>query len=198
MLGALAGDTNSWTRNEATMDGFVKYQEKRRHELWRLLGDLPERSEPSATLRKRERDDGFTVEHLYLDLNGIETVPALLLIPDKVDAPAPGLVYMHWHGGDYDIGKRELLQGNGALKRYAPVLAEKGIVTLAIDSWCFGERMTYPHEKERGTGLHSAGHHGESDTFKEMLWKGQVLWGMMMFDEWQALNYLCARPEVDP
>ena len=30
-----------------------------------------------------------------------------------------------------------------------------------------------------------------------MLWKGRVLWGMMLFDEWQALNYLCSRPEVD-
>ena len=30
-----------------------------------------------------------------------------------------------------------------------------------------------------------------------MLWKGQVLWGMMMFDEMQAVTYLSSRPEVD-
>ncbi len=31
-----------------------------------------------------------------------------------------------------------------------------------------------------------------------MLWRGQVLWGMMMFDEIQAVSYLASRPEVDP
>jgi hypothetical protein len=73
------------------------------------------------------------------------------------------------------------------MKAYAPVYAEKGIVALAIDSWCFGERAPYPEEGRRG----------EEDTFKEMLWQGRVLWGMMVFDACQALTYLCSRPEVD-
>ena len=46
-----------------------------------------------------------------LDLNGIEPVPALLLIPDKRAARAPGLLYIHWHGGMYDLGKEQLLIG---------------------------------------------------------------------------------------
>jgi len=41
------------------------------------------------------------------------------------------------------------------------------------------------------------GHTGEEDAFKLMLWKGQVLFGMMMFDELRALEYLASRPEVD-
>jgi hypothetical protein len=69
---------------------------------------------------------------------------------------------------------------------YAPVCAELGMVTLAIDSWCFGERK---HD--------SNGHKGEEDEFKLMLWQGRVLWGMMMFDEYRALSYLAGRPEVD-
>ncbi len=168
-------------------DEFKKFQVERRKELWSLLGDLPEKRPPKSVLRKKEKKEGYTLEHLELDLNGIETVPALLLIPDKIAAPAPGMMYIHWHGGNYPAGKSELLRDTGVLEPYAPVYAEKGIVALAIDSWCFGERMPYP---DNG-GL------GEHDTFKEMLWKGQVLWGMMMFDELQALNYLCTRPEVD-
>jgi dienelactone hydrolase len=31
-----------------------------------------------------------------------------------------------------------------------------------------------------------------------MLWQGRVLFGMMIFDELQALSYLASRPEVDP
>jgi hypothetical protein len=72
------------------------------------------------------------------------------------------------------------------LPAYAPVCAAKGLVTLAIDSWCFSGRK---HQKD--------GRNGEWDTFKEMLWRGRVLWGMMMFDEVQALTYLAGRPEVD-
>ena len=167
---------------------FLAYQARRRDELWGLLGDLPERDPPKvAKLIKTERGDGYTLEHLELTLNPFEAVPALLLIPDKIERPAPALLYIHAHGGTYELGKEELLSGRSVLPPYAPVCAEKGLVTLAIDSWCFSGRR---HDADGRTG--------EMDAFKHMLWKGQVLWGMMMFDEFQAVSYLASRPEVDP
>jgi hypothetical protein len=167
---------------------FAAYQQRRRKELWGLLGDLPWQHKPGLPkVIKTEKHDGYTLERLILDLNGVEPVPALLLTPDKRQTPAPGLLFIHWHGGMYDLGKEELLLGDEAQPAYAPVCAEKGLVTLAIDSWCFGERK---HEAN--------GHTGEEDAFKLMLWNGQVLWGMMMFDELRALDYLASRPEVDP
>ena len=167
---------------------FAAYQAKRRKDLWDLLGDLPWQHTPGpSTLLAREKYDGFTLERLVLDLNGIEPVPAILLIPDKRAERAPALLYVHWHGGMYDLGKEQLLVGVDAQPAYAPVCAEKGLVTLAIDSWCFGERKH-----------HENGHTGEEDTFKSMLWNGRVLYGMMIFDEFRALDYLAARPEVDP
>jgi acetyl esterase/lipase len=174
----------------ATMDqaAFSQHQTQRREELWNLLGDLPPRDRPiSAQLVSRESGEGFTLEHLVLDLNGLEPVPALLLVPDKLRAKAPGLIYIHAHGGTYELGKEELLRGRKVLPAYAPVCAEKGIVTLAIDSWCFSGRK---HKSD--------GREGEHDAFKEMLWRGRVLWGMMMYDEVRALDYLAGRPEVDP
>jgi hypothetical protein len=66
------------------------------------------------------------------------------------------------------------------------VLAEKGIVTLAIDSWCFSGRK---HDED--------GARGELDTFKLALWRGQTLWGLMLHDEMAAVTYLASRPEVD-
>jgi dienelactone hydrolase len=162
-------------------------QQDRRRELWGLLGDLPwtHRSGP-AKLVGKEDHDSYTLERLVLDLNGIEPVPAVLLIPKKREPRAPGLLYIHWHGGMYDLGKEQLLSGVQAQPAYAPVCAEKGLVTLAIDSWCFGERK---HEKD--------GSVGEQDTFKLMLWRGRVLYGMMMFDEYRAMDYLASRAEVD-
>jgi hypothetical protein len=166
---------------------FALHQENRRRELWQLLGDVPWNHQPAPPrLVSKERHDGYTLERLVLDLNGVEPVPAILLIPDKRRQRAPGLLYMHWHAGMYDLGKEQLLKGVAVQPAYAPVCAEKGLVTLAIDSWCFGERK---HEAN--------GHQGEEDEFKLMLWRGQVLYGMMMFDEFRALDYLASRSEVD-
>jgi hypothetical protein len=167
---------------------FQAFQARRRKELWSLLGDLPWQHQPGPPqVVKTEKHDGYTLQRLVLDLNGLEPVPALLLIPDKLQKSAPGMLFIHWHGGMYDLGKEQLLVGADAQPAYAPVCAEKGVVTLAIDSWCFGERK---HEK--------VGHQGEEDAFKLILWRGRVLWGMMMFDEFRALDYLASRPEVDP
>jgi dienelactone hydrolase len=33
--------------------------------------------------------------------------------------------------------------------------------------------------------------------FREMLWNGQVLWGMMVYDGLRGLDYLCSREDVD-
>ncbi len=172
---------------EKTPAEFSAFQARRRKELWSLLGDLPWSHRPGpAKVLATEKHDGYTLERLVLDLNGVEPVPALLLIPDKRAARAPGLLYIHWHGGMYDLGKEQLLLGADAQPAYAPVCAEKGLVTLAIDSWCFGERK---HDEN--------GHRGEEDTFKSMLWNGQILYGMMMFDEFRAMDYLANRPEVN-
>jgi hypothetical protein len=176
--------------SKGTPQEFAAYQKKRRKELWNLLGELPWDHKPGpAKLVKTEKHDGYTLERLVLDLNGLEPVPAILLIPDKRSRSAgraPGLLFIHWHGGMYDLGKEQLLIGDKAQPAYAPVCAEKGLVTLAIDSWCFGERK---HQAD--------GHTGEEDAFKLMLWRGQVLYGMMMFDEFRALDYLASRPEAD-
>jgi cephalosporin-C deacetylase-like acetyl esterase len=166
---------------------FEVYQAKRRKELWDLLGDLPKKRPPRAKLLKTQKHDRFHLEHLELELNGIEPVPAFLLLPTKRAKAAPGLLYIHAHGSTYDLGKEELLQGREVLPAYAPICAAKGLVTLAIDSWCFSGRKH-----------HKIGRDGEWDSFKEMLWRGRVLWGMMMFDEVQALTYLSGQQEVDP
>ena len=176
------------SKDMKSSDTFTAFQQRRRKELWSLLGDLPWEHRPGpAKLVSTEKHEGYTLERLVLDLNGQEPVPALLLIPDKRQERAPGMLYIHWHAGMYGLGKEQLVRGVEQQPAYAPLCAGKGIVTLAIDSWCFGERQ---HETD--------GHTGEEDAFKLMLWRGQVLYGMMLFDELRALDYLAGRAEVDP
>ena len=167
-------------------ESFSIHQAARRKELAALLGDMPSHVPQSPKLIRKEKYKGFTLEHLVFDFNGIEPVPGILLIPDNLRQPAPCLLYCHAHFGTYEVGKEELLNGRTVMPAYAPLYAEKGIVTLAIDSWCFGERNRLVNDA-----------HGESDTFKQMLWEGRTLFGMMLFDEMRALDYLLMRPEVN-
>src|ERR1700755_1250531 len=93
-------------RSNSRDDAFLGRQKERRKELWELLGDLPWEHNPGpAKLVSKEEQEDYTLERLVLDLNGVEPVPALLLIPRKRQEPAPGLLYIHWHGGMYDLGK---------------------------------------------------------------------------------------------
>jgi dienelactone hydrolase len=156
----------------------------RRARLYELLGDLPDRQRPlGATMRGEEERDGYVLESWVLDLNGLEPVPAFLARPRTLFRPAPAVVFNHSHGGGYDIGKRELVDGRSYLHPvpYAKALVEEGCVVLAIDHWCFGERSTVT----------------ELDTFKAMLWQGRVLWGMMVYDSIRALDWLAVRRDVD-
>jgi len=157
----------------------------RRNQLYGLLGDLPDRCRPiSAEKRSETEHDGYILETLELDLNGLEAVPAYFARPKDLAGPAPAVLYNHAHGGAYDIGKTEFIEGRKALQQppYAKVITDLGWVGLCIDTWVFGDRR----------------HHSEMDAFKAMLWQGRVLWGMMVYDSIRALDYLCCRPEVDP
>ena len=156
----------------------------RRALLYELMGDLPDRQRPlSAAKRGESERDGFVLEAWELDLNGLETVPAYLARPADLAGPAPAILFNHSHGGGYDIGKLELVDGRSYLQPepYAKALTDQGYVVLAIDHWCFGERN----------------HTSEADTFKAMLWEGRVLWGMMVYDSLRALDWVVTRPDVD-
>ncbi len=163
----------------------VMNHEERRKQLYDLLGDLPDRGRPiSATKLAEERREAYILETLLLDLNGLEAVPAYFVRPLDGTGRRPAVLYNHAHGMDYELGKNELLLGRDALHDppYAEVLAGKGYAALCFDAWGFGER--------RGRS--------ESEIFKEMLWSGQVMWGMMVYDSLRAIDYLVSRLDVDP
>ena len=162
------------------------HQDAPRQQLYNLLGDLPSRDRPISTkIVSRETADKYVIEKLELDLNDMESVPAYVVLPREFSAKRlPAVVFNHSHGGKYKLGKDELIEGNTYLQEptYAELLARRGCVTIAIDHWLFGGRSG----------------RSESSLFKEMLWKGQVLWGMMVYDSIRAVDYLVSRTEVDP
>lgn len=157
----------------------------RRAELYGLLGDLPDRRRPVSGRQVEEQErDGYILETWELDLNGIETVPAYVARPRASEGRRPGIIFNHSHGGGYTIGKTEFVEGRPYLQPepYAKALTDRGFVALSIDHWVFGGRS----------------HTAELETFKGMIWQGQVLWGMMVFDSIKAIDWFVGRADVDP
>jgi dienelactone hydrolase len=159
-------------------------QPGRRASLYELLGDLPDRQRPiTAEKRGEEERDGYVLESWRLFLNGLEPAPALVARPRGPSVARPAVLFNHSHGGGYDIGKTELVEGRSYFQPtpYAKALTDQGYLVACIDHWCFGERNVET----------------ELETFKAMLWQGRVLWGMMVYDSFRALDWLLARPDVE-
>ena len=171
--------------------------EKRRGEtratLWQLLGKLPPRPKvPKITTVTREDRGDYLFEKFTFDNGAGATVPGYVFLPKGVSGKAPAILYCHWHGGQYDIGKDELLRTNAVPVPPGPALAKRGYVVLAVDAYCFGERNGQGPggPTEKGSG-------GELTASKFNLWAGRTLWGMILRDDLMALDYLASRKEVD-
>ena len=183
--GAAALSPLSFARQQTGKPAAVTDTAARRRQLYATLGDLPDRRRPIKGAKRDETErDGYVLETWELDLNGVEPVPAYLARPRTGTGRRPAVVFNHSHGGGYKIGKQEFIEGRSYLQPepYAKTLTDLGYVALAIDHWVFGERS----------------HTAEADMFKAMLWQGQVLWGMMVYDSLRAVDFLSGREDVDP
>jgi dienelactone hydrolase len=155
----------------------------KRDKLKELLGDLPADEPISVTMMNQEERDGYRLESLLLDLNGMERVPAYVAIPLDGEGPFPLVVFNHSHGGNYANGRNEFVRSSSYLQppSFAKTLTEMGYAACCIDMWGFNERSGKT----------------ESELVKEMLWQGRVMWGMMLYDNIRMLDYICQREDID-
>jgi dienelactone hydrolase len=177
----------------ATRAAWEKQRRQVRAQLWELLGQLPPRPRhPKVETLSQETQGDYVAERFQFDNGAGASVPGYLLRPKDLSGKAPAILYCHWHGGEYDIGKEELFQAQHTPEPPGPAFARRGFVVLGIDACCFGER------NGRGPGGPAeTGRDGELTASKFNLWVGRTLWGMMLRDDLMALDYLASRPEVD-
>jgi dienelactone hydrolase len=157
--------------------------ENKRKQLFELLGDRFKPKDVSAKVLQVERRSGYELEHLMLHANTIETVPAYLAKPLNVQDPLPVVIYNHSHGGNFELGKEELLTSSTYLQSppFVEAITELGYAVCSIDMWGFNQRKGKQ----------------ESEWVKEMLLNGQTLWGMRIFDNISLIDYLNTRPDID-
>ena len=155
-----------------------------------LGGPWPAPCELKPVLRETIRKDGYRIESVFYEVETGDRVPAMVLIPDGVDAahPAPAVAVWHQHNGEWHLGKTEPagLAGN-PMHHTGVALVREGYVVLCPDALCFEERQS-PVMKN-----------GDFERFeflryvvagKSMAWKN-------ILDMRRGIDYLCQRPEVD-
>jgi dienelactone hydrolase len=131
--------------------------------------------------KKTKTIPGSTFQKLTFFSNSGEEIRAIYAAP-KSTRPAPAILYIHAHGGLYDIGADELLDGRPALQGpLGQVFQELGYAVLCIDLPGFGQRATK----------------SESELAKTALWYGKSLAGQMMGELKSAFDWLSAQNGVD-
>jgi dienelactone hydrolase len=150
-----------------------------REELRRLLQFEPPELRP-ISIATDDRGD-HVVEGIAFETGAGDRIRGILCRPPG-SGPHPSILYAHAHGGAYDIGAGELIDGRAALlSPLGAVFAAAGYVTLCIDMPTFGERRQPD----------------ESTLSKARLWYGRSLFGQMLSEQAASLTYLGARPDVD-
>jgi len=127
-----------------------------------------------------------------------ESVPAWLLTPKGV-APEggwPAILAIHQHGGQYDLGKSELVGLLGdAQYAYGRELCQRGYVVLCPDMLCFEERRPLEEIQRGNDRLDGLGY--ERFEFTKRLINGSCLQTKYLHDLSCALDLLTSLPSVD-
>ncbi|MCB1205306.1 MAG: dienelactone hydrolase family protein [Verrucomicrobiae bacterium] len=162
-----------------------------------LGGPWPAPAPLHPVIRETNQHEGFRIESLTyespsgLDDGVVERIPALLLVPDGVDAehPAPAVAVWHQHNGEWHLGKSEPagLAGNPSHHTGA-ALAREGYVVLCPDAQCFEERQD-------ATERHKGGNY-ERFEFLRYLVQGKCMAWKNILDMRRAIDFLASRPEV--
>jgi dienelactone hydrolase len=154
-----------------------------------LGGPFPEPCELKPEIREVTQKDGYRIESLTYEVEPNDRVPALLLVPDGINASntTPAIAIWHQHAGQYHIGKSEPAGLAGDPMHHTGVaLAKEGYVVLCPDALCFEERQS---EYLQGGNF-------ERFEFLRYVVSGKCMAWKNIIDMRRAIDYLCSRPEV--
>ncbi len=156
-----------------------------------LGGPWPEPCPLNIQLKESQQKDGYRIETLSYEVEPNDRVPAMLLVPDGVNAnrPAPAVAIWHQHAGQYHLGKSEPagLDGN-PMHHTGADLAKEGYVVLCPDALAFEERQDPTGKLKRGSY--------ERFEFLRYVVNGRSMAWKNILDMRRAIDVLCERQEV--
>jgi dienelactone hydrolase len=182
---------------------------------------------PRATLQHRFEYDGLEIEHLSWQLPYGPPTEALFLKPAGASGPLPGVLGLHDHGGNKYFGTRKITRISDNMHpvmarhqehyyggaAWANELAKRGYAVLVHDTFTFGSRRMraadlpqvikgdlteVSPESEEEIEKYNRFASGHEHLIAKSLFCAGTTWpGVFTADDQRALDYLCARPEVD-
>ena len=164
----------------ATVSGWEERLMRVRAGLDRSFGRMPPALCPLEPLVLGTLEHaGFAVERLTFQSRPGVRVTANLYRPDPVKGPCPAVlsVHGHWAWARMDPHVQPRCIG----------LAKLGYVVLSVDAFGSGERAIEPAPGSYHGGLIGA----------SLLPVGTPLFGLQVYDNRRAVDYLISRPEVD-
>jgi dienelactone hydrolase len=200
-----------------------RWQKTARARVFQHLFHAPAAVTPAPDVLRRENRGTYVEEYLTFQTSPDLRVPAYLLIPNGATHPRPAVLLLHDHGGFYVWGKekvveqenehpvlREFKQQLYEGKSIATELVRRGYVVLTIDMFYWGERRMMLDDdppsfrdpkimtKQDIDAVNRRSQQSESLVARSLLAAGITWPGVMLWDDLRSLDYLAARPEVDP
>ncbi len=203
---------------------FPEFQAAARATLLELLHYRPAPVDPSPEVLELVDCGEYTREKILFSTSPILRVPAYVLIPKNLKAPAPAIVDLHSHGGMFLFGKEKVVDlgtdNHPAMVPYhrenyegrptATALVRRGYVVITIDAFMFGERRILMdsnleagwnranYSMETVRQLNQICRSKESTLVKALILAGTTWPGIVFWDDVRTVDYLVSRPEVDP
>jgi dienelactone hydrolase len=207
---------------QARFQNLKSWQDVARARVLERLCYSPPPVSPAAEVIRRTERDAYIEEYLTFQTTPDLRVPAYVLIPKKAPLPAPGVVVLHCHGGDYVWGKEKVVgieNEHPALSEFkkglyegtsiANELVRRGYVVITIDMFYWGERRMLldddpsPYREPRAMtaeevqAFNRRSGQNEQLVARSLMTAGITWPGIVLWDDMRTLDYLASRPEVD-
>ena len=165
-----AGETVAWRDHRYTprsAEEAVRWQETLRGELsdlLRLEGESARKLPLEVEQISSTEEHGYELREIELQATPGRRIRALVTIPEGAEFPVPAVVCIHGHGGN----RRVVHSDERIYRRFARKLAERGMITIAVD-----------------VGQH------------EVYEQGRTLMGERLGDLMRSVDYLTSLEQVD-
>lgn len=183
---------------------------------------------PRARVERRSEHDGLSMEALSWQLPYGPRTEALFMKPAGARGRLPGVLALHDHGGNKYFGVRKIARTPGTQhplmrehqehyyegRAWANELARRGYAVLVHDAFAFasrrvrwadvpealtGGRVERDPESREEIAVYNGWAAGHEHIMAKSLFCAGTTWpGVFFADDRCALDYLAARPDVDP
>ncbi len=173
----------------STREGVLDRQKYVVSELWKMLGEAPERTPLNPRVTAKIERPGYRIEKLTFESRRKLYVTANLYVPSAPGRhPAILSPLGHSTNGKAWPSYQKLFSN----------LARKGYVVLAYDPFGQGERIEYPGSRPGQSTIDGGGTGEHEYAGRRLILLGANFGLFRAWDGIRGIDYLFTRPEVDP